>query len=547
MKLTVEGLLSARGPALSTDLARILVRKLGLTPEAARKRVSRPSPAVKRLAFLTFPRNARFIYLQKDFGSRRYWDNLIKALMESKSSYGLALAALRLRGGIMPAKHFQIACGAPLRQKRHLSPETILERLQKAQLIGPYDVPGIGACIALLEGADRYDAAKVEIRARLLVEGILLGAASTWLKNLGIVSYGKVAIRDSGAKQPSVGTFAWDLTAPSYLGPILQWTAEGKQKQGFVACDVLLGTQVDEEGLRPFINKCVTLRTLKRVGGCLQMFIADHFAPTAFELAKKNGIIPATPETLFGRDVAEGLVQLFEVLCYATRSVDPEQLKFVFERLSRIEGAAVNLRGALFEYLVAEIVRRSSGGFVRIGQTLKLENGEKAEVDVVAEKQNVSVTFIECKGYLPSGTLSDQHIERWLEKSIPRIYEYARRHSQWKNLAVQFELWTTGTISTVARELIAKKASEVRPTRYSITVRDADGVRDVAQSVQDRSLLKIFNEHFFEHPLATAERDLERNHTRRARSLARKEPDDEPFAAVLGDEFAVDSDTAEAS
>jgi hypothetical protein len=523
-------LLSTRGPSLSTDIARQLV-KTGLSPAAARKRVSRQSPGVRRLAFLPFPRNARFLYLERDFGSPRYWDALIKSLLASKSAYGLALAALRQRGGIIPLKHFQIACGAPLRQKKHLSAETILQRLTKAQLTGEYVVPGVGQCAALLQGPDRYDDSKAEIRARLLAEGILLKAIAQWLKRLGIVSYGKVAIRDFAQDQPRVGTFAWDLTAPSYLGSMVQWTTTGKPKPGFVTCDVLSGIQVNEEGIRPFINKCTTLRTLRRVAPCLQIFVADHFSPAAFELAKRSGIVPATPENLFGEEVGQGLVQLFELLSTAAEfQVDPEKFNFVFEQLSRIEGAALNLRGVLFEYLVAEIVRRlSASSFVRIARTYKLASGDKVEADVVSEVQNVSVTFVECKGHQPAGMLSDQDIERWLTKTVPRLYEYARMHSEWRNLKLAFEFWTTSKLSDHARNQVAAVSARVRPTKYTVVVREADSIREIARTLRDNSLLKIFDEHFFEHPLASADRKL---HIRRPRSLARTELGEEQRVGV---------------
>lgn len=538
-------LLSKRGPSLSTELARQFA-KAGMTPAAARKRISRLSPGVKRLAFLPFPRNARFLYLERDFGSPRYWDALIAALLDTKSAYGLALAALKQRGGIIPLKHFPIACGAPLRQKRHLSPETILQRLKKAQLIGEYPILGVGACVALIQGPDRYDDGKVEIRARLLVERMLLTAIADWLKRLGIVSFGRVALRDSATAQPTVGTFAWDLSAPSYLGGMAQRVANGKSKPGFVACDVLSGIQVSEEGLKPFLNKCATLRSLKRIGPCLQMFVADHFAPAAFELAKRTGIIPATPSNLFGKDVGEGLLKLFDVLRDAANfGIEPEAFNLVFEKLSRIEGVAISLRGILFEYLVAEIVRRQSPShLVRVGKIFKVADGAKVEVDVVGEVPDVSVRFIECKGYQPAGTVSDEYVTRWVTRTIPRLYDYARSHPDWRSLKVHFELWTTGKLSESGVNLLSKASANVRPTRYTIALVDPEAIRTAAKSLQDGALLKVFNDHFFEHPLASAERELQYLYVRRARSLATTELAQEPQVAISDSEELIAPDSS---
>lgn len=69
--------------------------------------------------------------------------------------------------------------------------------------------------------AESHEVAKM--RARLQTEQVLLLAIKAWARNLGMVSYDKVALRDedSNGKQPKVGTFAWDLTAPSYLAPMV--------------------------------------------------------------------------------------------------------------------------------------------------------------------------------------------------------------------------------------------------------------------------------------------------------------------------------------
>ncbi|MFJ5391142.1 hypothetical protein ACIPUF_09940 [Pectobacterium sp. CHL-2024] len=74
----VEQLLKEGGPCLSTELARFLVDQHNLSPEAARQRISRQVAPVKRLAYLKFTRNARFMYLQDQYGSPWFWDRLEK-------------------------------------------------------------------------------------------------------------------------------------------------------------------------------------------------------------------------------------------------------------------------------------------------------------------------------------------------------------------------------------------------------------------------------------------------------------------------------------
>ena len=38
---------------------------------------------------------------------------------------------------------------------------------------------------------------------------------------------------------------------------------------------------------------------------------------------------------------------------------------------------------------------------------------------ILSVKDNLSVTFIECKGYNPDSEVPDKHLERWLNHSIP--------------------------------------------------------------------------------------------------------------------------------
>ena len=110
MSELVESFLEKHGPQLSSDVADHLVKSLGISSVAARKRVSRLAGNIRRLGYVTFPRKARFMYLEQQFGSPLYWEKLVEALMRTKSAYGNAIAALRQRGGVVPERFFPIIC-----------------------------------------------------------------------------------------------------------------------------------------------------------------------------------------------------------------------------------------------------------------------------------------------------------------------------------------------------------------------------------------------------------------------------------------------------
>ena len=491
----IEAYLERNGPALSSDVAQHLV-ELGLSPAAARKRVSRVAGGVRRLAGIVFPHKARFLYLQKEFGSPWYWSHLADALIATGSAYGYAIAALRQRGGIVPSRQFPIVCGAPLRQRRHLSPETIFLRLSEAGLLTSVMLPSVGECIALVQGDGRYEATAERMRARLITEEILLTTIKDWLKKLGIASYGQVAMRIDETL-PQVGTFVWDLSAPSYLGHMVRRGADGEPKPGFVACDVHLGDAMTAAGVAPFIRKCVTLRSLRNIGPCMQILVASRFDGDAFRLLKQHGIIPATPSSMFGEEVSEALVQLTSVLVNAARSlIDPYQFDELFRKLGKIEGAANQLRGTLFEYLAADIVRKTlATPEITMNRIFKAARKE-AEADVVAVRPHQAITIIECKGYSPRATIPDNLFKRWLEHNVPTCFDAIKDHPDWKNLPVTFEFWATAPLSDEAMVAFATAQASIRPSRYAIKLRLGTDIYAMCKGTRDPSLITAFEKHY---------------------------------------------------
>jgi Holliday junction resolvase-like predicted endonuclease len=491
----VESFLETHGPCLSSEVTDHLVKSFAISPAAARKRVSRLAGKVRRLGYVTFPRKARFLYLEQQFGSPRYWGNLVEALMQTNSAYGHAIAALRQRGGAVPDGHFPIVCGAPVAQKKHLSPESIFTRLSEAGLLKRVALPGLGDCISIVQADGYYDVFAPMVRTRLITEGFLLTAVSDWLKKLGIVSYDKVATREAETL-PRVGTFAWDLTAPSYLGPMAKTGKDGKVKPGFVVCDVYLGERVTVDGVRPFIKKCRTLRSLRNIGPCLQIFVAGKYEGEAFQLLKENGIVPATPANLFGEEVAEGLLELSNVLNKAAHAltINPAEFDTLFKKLGKIEGAATQLRGTLFEYLTADILRRN-GAHVMMNRIYKAKE-KKAEADVIAVRGNISVTFIECKGHSPYGETPDEEVKRWLQHSVPVFFKAIKEHPDWKNLEVKFEFWATAPLTANSLAMLKKAKAEINPARYTIEWRLGPDIHTICKKTKDHGLTMAFRKHF---------------------------------------------------
>ena len=414
----------------------------------------------------------------------------------SNSVYGTALAALKARNGVVPRSHFGIVSGSPKRLSKHISYERVLENLNKAQLVQNSRLPSLGDCVTLMQEPRHYEFIQHTVRARLIAESILLSAIKRWLQNLSFGSYHKVATRDEGGT-PTVGPFSWDLTAPSYLSFMIRKNKDGTVKPGFVVCDVLLGKSVTVQTLRPFLTKCRTLRSLRNVAPSMQIFVADNYTPDAFDLAKRQGLIPATTQNLFGSEVGESLAELISVLSVAAEhSVDPEAFDRLFANLGRIEGTSIQLRGALFEFIAADLARKMIAPNVRMNQNIRTLDGKETEADIIAVRENHSVCFIECKGYNPNSTIPDDLIVRWLHHNIPILYEFSRRHPDWSKLSIRFELWITGSISPDAKRAIESAQSGVKATRYTLSLKTGVDILKICENAHDRGLTNVFRKHY---------------------------------------------------
>lgn len=501
----LEEILKKKGPCLSSDLVKILVEEHHLSYDLARKRVSRTGKDIYRLDGLPFPKNVKFVYLKKDFRSPYFWSALFSAFKETNSAYWHAIAALMARNGIIPYNHFLIACGSPIRQKKHISPDVILSRLEFHKIISFKTVDGFGRCVLLTKSEEYIDIS--ELRSRLVAEKILMGVVSKWAINLGLVSYNMFKNRE-GSDLPTVSTTLWDMAGPSYLSPLVRSCTDvkSKLKPGFFACDILLNQDISSDCILPFLRKCSSLKSLHNVAGCMQMFIALSYQKDAFQMLKVKGIIPATVESLFGKDVSDGLINLLETLKDVANAViiEPEKFNILFEQLGKVEGAAGNLRGVLFEYFAANIVSKiNSIRYIKLNQIYNIEDGKSAESDVVAELNNGDIIFIECKGHKPNGSVSHDEVIKWLQIRVPRIREYALKHPDWKGKKLVFNLWTTGRFIDESLKLLTETKNNTK--KYQLDFLDGNGVLGKVKECNDREMLKTYSKCFRDHPLKTLE------------------------------------------
>jgi hypothetical protein len=483
--------LRREGPSRGSVLAAAL-QVGGLSPEAARQRLSRAKRPVYKFPLRLLPKNEAFYYLEDQRNRESFWTNFLRDLRETGSVFALAIDGMLARDSVVEFDQFPVISGAPAKpMKRQLSADHVRDTLKKAGFIEEY--VGIdGRRLLGYRGGNPYNT------PRPTAELILLDALREWARKLGFASYNTIAIRGEDTLRP-IGPFMFDLAGPSWFAPVQRPGG----KPGFLVADVFDDGTLTEYQIRFFLRKVTMLRSMQNGYNIMPILVAERFTAAALTAGHAAGISLATPTTLFGRRVGAAIVSLVDTLknvaAYASAQ-SPERIVGLINDLSEIEGRNGNLRGVLFELLAAYLARRDAVSIDMGVRARDPETGNCADIDVLkVTHQSVSVTCIECKGKEPGGRVRLEDVKMWLRKTaIMRAHLLA--HASFRESEHRFELWTSGKFDEDAlAHLIDEKAKR---TRAPIGWKDGPAVLALANSGKDKAMADAFQEHFLKHPLA---------------------------------------------
>lgn len=502
---TITQFLTDHGPSRSSLIVEVLVAS-GVKPEAARQRVARVAPPIRRFPIPLLPKREAFLYLEKDRNSERFWQNFIRDLRATNSVYAAAVDGLIARGGLITAEQFAGTSGATIiPQKGQLTVEKVAQRLIASGFMKEVHDPENGRCFELAPSL-AYGS-YTGMRARDLTERVLLDGMREWSRKIGLASYNAIRIRGDEDLRP-IGPFSFDFAGPSYLLPLQGPMA----KPGFIVADVFAEGVLTINEIQFFVRKARVLRSTLKDVGVLSIIVAEGFTGEAMTAGHAAGIMLATPKDLFGKRVGAAIASLCEVLKNAAKyaSSSPERLTQLLDNLFDIEGRSLNLRGVLFELVVGYLARRTAMSIDMNIIAKDPNTGKTAEIDVQAITHQMSaVTAIECKGKEPGGSLTRDEVEVWLKK-IAIIRAHYAAHNTLREAEHRFEIWTSGTIDADALALL--KEEKAKRVKAPIDWKDGDAVLAQARAGKEKGLADALNQHFFKHPYADVAKQLEADH-----------------------------------
>ena len=181
--------------------------------------------------------------------------------------------------------------------------------------------------------------------------------------------------------------------------------------------------------------------------------------------------------------------------------VDDNKLYELLDKLSEIEGKAGNMRGILFEFIVAYVAEREYSGDIchlRRAHTHH-KTGKSTDLDVVCVTKQNKIYVIECKAKIPGGTVSLEDVKAWLRK-LPIMQDFVANRDDLREHDQAYEFWTTGTFE--ANALSKLKTEQKLRTKKTIVWKDGDDIRRVASRLGLKTIVDALNEHFLKHPVA---------------------------------------------
>jgi|GEM_PF-3333524 len=420
----IEKILKTSGPMLSSQIINRMVEFDNISKEAARKRLSRATTPVRKLKGINFSNNEKFIYLDDHFGKTQFIESLHLALVKNNTAAGRALNGLGSRDGAIPKYLFSKLAGLTVHNtKGQLLAQKVLDQLYANSLIHTFDDYEYGEVILDHDCAGFSN----HHRAILKAESIILPAIRSWIVNIGLSSTKAIKIRD--VQMPQVGPFCWDITGPCYIHGLSKYTKDNKREASFIVADILLGKEITVKDLEPFMFKIDFLSYQKSMKPFMPLLVADYYDIMALQKLRGKGVLLGRPESIFGVEAAKSLRELVKTLTNAAEAVtkNPEKISDLFERLLKIEGAALNLRSVVLEFIVAHIYALEGYG-ISMRKVIRTEDGELAEIDVLAKKENHEVICIECKAKSEKNLVTREEVEEWINRPLRRIKQWLKEN-----------------------------------------------------------------------------------------------------------------------
>jgi hypothetical protein len=473
--MDIKDFLVKEGPCLSSKIKQALKNE-GQSEEAARQKISRAKGDVCHLQGIRFPKRESFLYLKRDFNSPKYFLNLIKALEESASIHICIVSGLKTFGGKASKEKLRILSGCPQARKKKKTFDQAVKELISVRLI--YEENNYFYLNE--EISDNFGESRTMESLNIFIQNIL----AQWLKNNSLVSY------DTPEFNGDFCSYFWDIKAVSYLLPFLK-NKDGFRNLCFVVADVIPKENIGDESINYFIRKIDSCYLEKNSPPFLPILIGCGFQKKTLLKLKEKNILVSTVSNFFGKETSrllENIIVLLQKKSLNTNDIMP--IKEVLRDISKLDVDVNNLKGHLFELIVAHILANTNPGNVPIINKIIYLDSRQKEIDVFVSNSK-EIDIYECKGY--KQLVDDTEISKWKGK-ISFIYYYFKSLDDNSNKDIKFHFWTTSDFTQEAKDILNAASENTR--KYSIERKNGKEILQYTKEWNLNSVSRILEEYF---------------------------------------------------
>lgn len=397
--------------------------------EAARQVVSRgvSSGILKSVKGINLKAGSKIIYI----AGLGYREGLLKTLLESESVYSDLIRVLIKAGCKVPVNFLKTHSSLTIKNRvGHVSFENAINALKEANLIIQYEDIRWGSSIEL---HGRPASTDLITDSYLEMESMFFETFVSWVCKTNLTTKSTIEIRANG-NVPEYGGLAWDFKGPSFINGLTEFKADGTPINGFMVGDFWLQEKLTLKQINYFLKKLDMVRTVKTTfRPILPFFVFNDIEPSALKALKAKGVMTVHVGSFFGANFGKSLLGIREALDHISTSVsnNPLETADYFKKLVDLGGVNNNLRGTLFEFIIARMSYLHGEEVVGIKQKVKDENGIViTDIDVQGKQGKVHHIAYECKAMIEGNFYSKTNLNDWNKRTLPKLYEWIRDYNK---------------------------------------------------------------------------------------------------------------------
>ncbi|RQO75568.1 hypothetical protein DBR43_09530 [Pedobacter sp. KBW06] len=472
---TIQSILEARGPMISSDLARIVSQLEGIPVNTASQRIARDKSLVRVSGFFQSGQSLIFLPEHQQDG------DVFKILSEQMSLHGrkywYALNAIRYNGGTI-SRHFLEAYSSypiePLKSHKPFN-EVMQTFVKQDVLVFDRDEYSFSPKLRF-SGANKFLSQTLEVIKHTVLENF-----KTQARNIGLISY------DTGELFAEYGKFRWGLKG---VCPIIG--LRNGEHHGFLLADIILGRPTYKQDVEFFLTKLDQIQSFKNASRIMPYLLVDNLHNSALLALKAKGIVVGFIGELFGGKYAKLLNDLITLLTNAAAGLatNPEKyLELIIELKKYNQGLLNNIKGALFEYVVGHY-HIFKGSKIDIGWEI-YENDAKHEMDILATYSD-KVVIAECKGR--RSAVDFEIVDKWITKKIPAFKKWFQKQELYKNKDLEFEFWSSAGFTSTGWERAEQFAASY--TKHRVIFLGPNEIKAKTKEMKNKKLQESLDNFF---------------------------------------------------